>query len=33
MLGGYLTNLLGPPSVVAGDIMAWRTVDRRAVTP
>jgi hypothetical protein len=25
ILGHYLTNLLGPPSVVAGDIMAWRT--------
>jgi hypothetical protein len=25
ILGHYLTNLLGPPSVVVGDIMAWRT--------
>ncbi|HUB22537.1 MAG TPA: hypothetical protein VMA97_09040 [Streptosporangiaceae bacterium] len=25
VLGGYLTSLLGPPSVVTGDIMAWRT--------
>jgi hypothetical protein len=25
ILGRYLTNLLGPPSVVVGDIMAWRT--------
>jgi hypothetical protein len=25
VLGGYLTNLLGPPSVVAGDVMAWYT--------
>jgi hypothetical protein len=24
-LGDYLTNLLGPPSVVTGDIMAWHT--------
>jgi hypothetical protein len=24
-LGDYLTSLLGPPSVVAGDVMAWRT--------
>jgi hypothetical protein len=24
-LGDYLTNLLGPPVVVVGDIMAWRT--------
>jgi len=25
ILGGYLVNLLGPPSVVAGDVMAWHT--------
>ena len=25
VLGGYLTSLLGPPSIVTGDIMAWRT--------
>jgi len=25
VLGDYLTNLLGPPSVVVGDIMAWHT--------
>jgi hypothetical protein len=25
ILGHYLTNLLGPPSVVVGDIMAWLT--------
>ena len=24
-LANYLTNLLGPPTVVAGDVMAWRT--------
>ena len=23
-LGGYLTAILGPPAVVAGDVMAWR---------
>ncbi len=25
VLGDYLTSLLGPPAVVAGDVMAWRT--------
>ena len=25
ILGKYLTNLLGPPSVVTGDVMAWPT--------
>ena len=25
VLGDYLTNLLGPPSVVVGDVMAWNT--------
>jgi hypothetical protein len=25
VLGNYLVNLLGPPSIVTGDIMAWRT--------
>jgi hypothetical protein len=25
VLAGYLTSLLGPPAVVTGDIMAWRT--------
>ncbi len=25
VLGDYLTALLGPPSVVVGDVMAWRT--------
>jgi hypothetical protein len=25
VLAGYLTTLLGPPAVVAGDVMAWRT--------
>jgi hypothetical protein len=25
VLGSYLTGLLGPPAVVAGDVMAWRT--------
>ncbi len=25
VLGRYLTRLLGPPSIVTGDIMAWRT--------
>jgi hypothetical protein len=24
-LGRYLTVLLGPPAVVAGDVLAWRT--------
>ena len=24
-LGHYLTSLLGPPAVVTGDVMAWRT--------
>jgi hypothetical protein len=24
-LGDYLTSVLGPPAVVAGDVMAWRT--------
>ena len=24
-LGRYLTALLGPPSQVTGDVMAWRT--------
>jgi hypothetical protein len=24
-LADYLTNLLGPPAVVVGDLMAWRT--------
>ena len=24
VLGRYLTGLLGPPAVVAGDVMAWR---------
>ena len=24
-LGQYLTVLLGPPAVVAGDVLAWRT--------
>ena len=25
VLGHYLTSLLGPPAVVTGDVMAWRT--------
>jgi hypothetical protein len=25
VLGDYLTNLLGPPTVVVGDVMAWNT--------
>jgi hypothetical protein len=25
VLGRYLVNLLGPPSVVVGDVMAWHT--------
>jgi hypothetical protein len=25
LLGEYLTGLLGPPELVAGDIMAWHT--------
>ncbi len=25
VLGRYLTALLGPPSEVAGNVMAWRT--------
>jgi hypothetical protein len=25
VLGDYLTSLLGPPAVVTGDVMAWRT--------
>ena len=25
VLGRYLTSLLGPPAVVTGDVMAWRT--------
>jgi hypothetical protein len=24
-LGRYLTGLLGPPAVVTGDVLAWRT--------
>jgi len=24
-LGRYLTDLLGPPAVVTGDVTAWRT--------
>ena len=25
VLGNYLVNLLGPPSLVTGDVMAWHT--------
>jgi hypothetical protein len=25
VLGGYLTMVLGAPTVAAGDVMAWRT--------
>ena len=25
VLADYLTSLLGPPAVVTGDVMAWRT--------
>ena len=25
LLGRYLTDLLGPPAVAAGDVLAWRT--------
>jgi hypothetical protein len=25
VLAGYLIDLLGPPSLVTGDVMAWRT--------
>jgi hypothetical protein len=27
-LGQYLTALLGPPAVVVGDVLAWRTSGR-----
>jgi hypothetical protein len=31
VLGGYLTGLLGPPTIAAGDVMAWNAAHSEAI--